>query len=291
MTKFFKVAEHVFSVTMPDTCPLWEEMQQYDPFVIPEGDGAIFSVEVVDSLPERDRVKLYGGSEEPGEPVVMLYRAGEDWITETAVFSGRPFAARMLANADFTLGRVQILNPGEALFGLNNALMLMYAFRTAGMGTLEMHASVIVNGGRAFLWLAKSGTGKSTHSRLWLRYIEGSRLLNDDNPVVRLLPDGHVEVYGTPWSGKTPCYRNEHYPLGAFVQIRRSLVNSISPQPPLEAYATLYSSSSGFKSDPVMADQLHSTFEKMVSRCRFYNLDCRPDEEAARVSSKELLAL
>jgi len=291
MDKYFKVAEHVFSVSMPESHPLWARMQQYDPFLLQDEEAPIFTVELVESLPEMDMVKVYGGNEEPGQPVVMLYKAGEEWVFEMAVFSGRPYAARVIANADFTHARMQVLNSSYALFGLNNALMLMFAFRTAGMGTLEMHASVIVNNGKAFLWLAKSGTGKSTHSQLWLKYIEGSRLLNDDNPVVRIRPDGGVEVYGTPWSGKTPCYINEHYPLGAFVQIRRSLENKISRQSIVEAYATLYSSSSGFKSDPKMADDLHSTFEKIALGCPFYYLDCRPDKEAAEVSSKELLAL
>lgn len=291
MEKYFKVAEHVFSLSLPDSHGLWGRLQQYDPFVTEASSSPIFTVELADSLPEMEMVKLYGGNEEPGQPVVMLYRAGKDWVFEMAAASGCPFAARVLSNPDFTRARMQILDMRYSLFGLNNAMMLMYAFRTAGMGTLEMHASVIVNGGKAFLWLAKSGTGKSTHSQLWLKYVEGSRLLNDDNPVVRLRADGNVEVYGTPWSGKTPCYINEHYPLGAFVQIRRSAENRISRQSVVEAYATLYSSSSGFKSDPEMADALHSTFEKIALGCPFYYLDCRPDREAAEVSSAELLSL
>ena len=101
--------------------------------------------------------------------------------------------------------------------------------------------------------------------------------------------DGTVEVYGSPWSGKTPCYRNEHYPAGAFVQIRRSPDNVITRLSVLESYALLYSSSSGFKSDAAMADGLHATFEKIISRIPCYALDCRPDADAARVCSAELM--
>ena len=111
---------------------------------------------------------------------------------------------KLWANSDFTLSKLLIACPSESLFAINNALMLQYAFRTAGMNTLEMHASVIENGGKGYLFLAKSGTGKSTHSKMWLRNIPDSHLLNDDNPIVRVLEDGSVRVYGSPWSGKTP---------------------------------------------------------------------------------------
>lgn len=275
---------------MPGDHPLWGKMAQYGPFAVDDAEGeGVFSVEVVESLPEVGATLVYGGSEEEGQPVVMLYRHSGGWVYEMAVCSGRPVCARMHSDLSFTRGELQILNPDEGLFGLNNALMLMFAFRTAGMGTLEMHASVIVNGGRAFLWMAKSGTGKSTHSRMWLRHIAGSRLLNDDNPVVRVMEDGAVEVFGSPWSGKTPCYVNEHYPAGAFVQIRRSPGNAITRLKVVESYALLYSSSSGFKSDPSMADGLNDTFEKILSRVPCYVLDCRPDAEAARVCADELL--
>ena len=60
--------------------------------------------------------------------------------------------------------------------------------------------------------MGKSGTGKSTHSRLWLENVPGATLLNDDNPIVRLTLVGAI-VYGSPWSGKTPCYKNESAPL------------------------------------------------------------------------------
>ena len=55
--------------------------------------------------------------------------------------------------------------------------------------------------------LGKSGTGKSTHSRLWLKYIPDTKLLNDDNPAVRIMDNNTIMIYGTPWSGKTPCYK------------------------------------------------------------------------------------
>lgn len=291
MTKVFKVAGHAFGVSLPDAHPLCSRLGQYEPFIAPDDTPVLFSVSLTDSIDTSGAETVYSGPEDPDQPLVRLLRKGDCWIYEMAVCSNRPLAARMISDRDFTSARLLILNENEALFGLNNALMLMFAFRTAPLMTLEMHASVIVNKGRAFLWLASSGTGKSTHSRLWLKHIEGSHLLNDDNPIVRVLEDGTVMVYGSPWSGKTPCYRNEEYPAGAFVRIRRADFNRITRLGVFEAYALLYSSSSGFKTDPAMGDALHATFEKIVSSSPCYVLDCLPDENAAKVSSKELLGL
>lgn len=102
------------------------------------------------------------------------------------------------ANADFSDCMAALVAESEAgrKFGLNNALMLVYAFASAPYATLLMHASVIRNDGRGYLFLGKSGTGKSTHTRLWLSHIPGSDLMNDDNPVVRVV-EGTVHVFCT----------------------------------------------------------------------------------------------
>ncbi len=289
MTKTYIVAGHAFRFAIPKGNGLWEQLGQYAPFEAPKARNPLFTVEVVKDLPELPLTKVYGGCEEPGQPVVILYRSGSDWVFDMCPCAGRPVSGRVVADGGFKHAALKVLDPSQALFALNNAAMLMFAFSTVGLGTLEMHASVIVNGGRAFLWLARSGTGKSTHSRLWLEHVPGSRLLNDDNPIVRVNPDGSVEVYGSPWSGKTPCYRNEHCPAGAFVHIRRSPENRIEKLGVFESYVLLYSSSSGFKSDRDMADKLHSTFEKVISSTPCYALYCRPDEEAARVCAAQLL--
>lgn len=291
MTRSYKVAGHIFSFILPEGHPLWEKMAQYEPFALPSPEPSLFTVELVESLPEVKMEKVYGGEEEPEQPVVLLYRGAEGWAFEMAPCQGRPLSGRVIADKDFSHARLFVLNPREGLFALNNAAMLMFAFRTASYATLEMHASVVVNGGKAFLWLAKSGTGKSTHSQLWLRNIPGTTLLNDDNPVIRVMEDGHVEAFGTPWSGKTPCYKNEHYPVGAISEIVRSSENRITRKNLLQSYALLYSSSSGLKFFHDSADALHAAYEKTLAAVPCFTLECRPDADAARVSSQTLLSL
>lgn len=291
MTKKYKVAGHVFALELPDGFPLWQYLGQYDPFEISSDDSPLFTVELVKSIPEAERECVYDVPTEDGETVVKLYREGTGWFIEMSPDHNRPVCASALSDEHFNHAVVELhtRRVSDAVFGINNALMLMYAFRTAMMGTLEMHASVISNSGRAFLFLGKSGTGKSTHSSLWLEYVPGSELVNDDNPIVRVLEDGTVMAYGSPWSGKTPCYKNLEYPVGAFVRIRQSPENRIERMGLLESYATIYSSCSGFKAHKEMGDGLHSTLEAVVTTTPCYVLDCRPDREAAMVSSAEVL--
>lgn len=291
MTKAFKVAEHIFHLQLPDDSPLWPMLGQYDPFEVAPVDNPVFVLKLVDELPELSLETVYDVPVEPGETVVKLYRCGDVWQFEVAPTDKYPIIGRIRVCDGFTRGELNIARcrVQDAVFCVNNALMLMFAFRTSTLGTLEMHASVIRNSGKGFLFLAKSGTGKSTHSSLWLKHIPGSELLNDDNPVVRVWPDGSVVVYGSPWSGKTPCYKNIQCPVGAFVRIRRAPENKINRLSVLESYALLYSSSSGFKADREMGDGLHSSLEAAVLNAPCYVLDCRPDEEAAIVCSKEVL--
>lgn len=291
MTKSFKVAGHVFALTLPDASPLWDSLGQYDPFVVSDGTP-IFTLEAVDALPEGDRTLVLDPPVEPGETVIRIFSQGDARVIEMAPNDTAPTTAELWISADCTSARIRLIKEtvNASLFSVNNALMLVFAFRTACLDTLEMHASVIKCDGRAFLFLAKSGTGKSTHSSLWLKHVPGSELLNDDNPVVRYYPeDGSVICYGSPWSGKTPCYKNDSAPVGSFVRIRRCAENKIETLDLFNSYALLYSSSSGFKADRAMADGLHATMSALAASVPCRVLDCRPDEEAARVCSEAVL--
>lgn len=285
MTGYFKVAGHCFGISLPDASGLWAEMQrQYAPFAVEKADEQmLFHLELVDSLPQPKDLKcLYNTPTADGETVVKLYKGEGVYLFETSPDHRIPTVARILASEDFSTARLQISS--HALFALNNAAMLLYAFASAGKKTVEMHASVILNGGKSYLFLGKSGTGKSTHSRLWLKHIPGSQLMNDDNPVVRILDDGSVVAYGTPWSGKTPCYKNMEAPVGAFVQLKQAPQNSIRKASVLDAYVSLFSSISGIKNDNSrMADDLNASISAIIKAVPLFNLDCLPDEAAAQL--------
>ena len=171
---------------------------------------------------------------------------------------------------------------------IDNALMVLFALATADRQTALFHAAVVSHQGRAYLFLGPSGTGKSTHARLWLKYIEGSELVNDDNPVVRI-EQGTAVVYGSPWSGKTPCYRNVSYPLGGIVVLSQAPYNKIERLGGLQAYVALMSSISGKRWDERIADGLHQTENALASNVAVWHLECLPDEEAARMCGEKLV--
>lgn len=247
----------VFVLKVED-CPQWQRDSCFSPLY------------VVESGPEEPRLDIYSN-------------ADGEWWAEMAPVGNMPPVAALSMNPDCCEGRLFVGSPRFGRFAADNAAMLMFAFCTSCKRTIEMHASVIVKDEKAYMFIAKSGTGKSTHSRMWLENIPGSRLLNDDNPIVRIFGDGSVKVFGSPWSGKTPCYRNESADMGGIVRIRRSMENRLTGLGPVEAYAAVNSSTSGLRHVEKMADGLYETISQVALTVPCYVLDCRPDAQAAEV--------
>ena len=167
-------------------------------------------------------------------------------------------------------------------FGLNNALMLIFAFAGSKLNTLLIHASLVRQNGYGYAFIAKSGTGKSTQVSMWLRYLKGCDLMNDDNPIIRFI-DGKPYIYGSPWSGKTPCYRNVKAKLGAITRIDRAKVNSVERLAPIEAFASLLPSCSSMKWDKDIFNNICNCVTKLVETTGIYTLHCLPNKEAAEI--------
>ncbi len=186
---------------------------------------------------------------------------------------------------DFAQAEVSLFGDmGAQAYGLGNALMISFAFAGAPHGLLLMHSSVTMNAGRGYLFLGKSGTGKSTHSDLWVKYVPGSEILNDDNPVVRLLEDGSVRVYGTPWSGKRDFYRQLSVPVGAFVRLEQAPRNEIRRESKLQAFASILSSTSTMIWDKPTYDAITNTISGIAMRTPVFYLKNLPVAEAAQMS-------
>ena len=94
-------------------------------------------------------------------------------------------------------------------------------------GGFMLHSSAVIMDGRAYLFSADSGTGKSTHTELWLKaFGDRARILNDDKPVIRIAKNG-VFACGTPWSGKNDISSCENAPLAGICFLERSEENWI----------------------------------------------------------------
>jgi hypothetical protein len=107
---------------------------------------------------------------------------------------------------------------------------LWVAFGLAALNhkIVSIHSSTILHSGKSILFLGESGTGKSTHTSLWLEHVSGSELLNDDSPFIKVNNHDQISAYGSPWSGKTNCYKNKQAPVAAFVRISQAPYNKIS---------------------------------------------------------------
>ena len=153
--------------------------------------------------------------------------------------------------------------------------------------TLLFHGSVVAVDGQAYLFTAKSGTGKSTHTRLW-REVFGSRaiMVNDDKPFLRVTPEG-VFACGSPWMGKHGLGCNLSLPLKAVCILRRGQENRITPITAQQALPMLFQQSQC----PAKGENLPKymdLIDQLAARVDLYQMACNMDPEAALVSYRAM---
>lgn len=291
----FRVADHDFELALGAMCR---------PVPVPRN----FRVFMVDAEPESEplfRVTLdtpvEPRSDEPlqrmdydlsaGDCTLLIYpdeyrltirSAGECTI-------GCPFVAEGEVAHYYSDILAEGHKPNSVMF--DHALCFAYSFATLPHKTLLIHSSVVVKDGRAVMCLGESGTGKSTHTRLWLENIEGTERLNDDGPVVRAFEDGSVRVYGSPWSGKGAVYRAEWRPIAAFLRLSQAPENRIARQRGYMAFSALLPSTlPTLQKEERTLDLICGALSDMISVVPAYHLACLPDAAAARLSYETIFA-
>ncbi|MDE6562510.1 MAG: hypothetical protein K2K75_14095 [Muribaculaceae bacterium] len=251
-------------------------------------DDKLFTLSIIDdpeALATKGRITA-DLVDENGKTTIFTHEDGCLTIYLTAITGCQ--CCRIHLSKDYRAAKAWIGGmPNERRYAIDTALMLLYTFASSMHDTLLVHASTVEYEGKGYLFLGKSGTGKSTHSHLWIENIPGTELLNDDNPIIRII-DGKAYVYGSPWSGKTNCYRNHRIPIGGLVRLHQAPFNRITPLAGMKAYAALLPSCSCMKWDHDMAEAIHSTISKVISRIPIYALDCLPNSEAAILCKEEL---
>ena len=146
-----------------------------------------------------------------------------------------------------------------------------------------LHGSAVAVGGAAYLFTAKSGTGKSTHTRLWRELLgEDAVMLNDDKPLLRITED-RVLVYGTPYDGKHRLSTNSFAPLQALCFLERSEQNWICSVSPEDVFPSLLQQVYR-PSDPEALSRTLQLLNRMTASVRFYRLGCNMEIGAARLS-------
>ena len=163
------------------------------------------------------------------------------------------------------------------------AIQRAFAEYLFALDTLLLHGSTVAVDGRAYLFVARSGTGKSTHTRLW-REAFGTRavMINDDKPFLRLT-DTAVEAFGSPWSGKHGLDTNISAPLAGICILERGTENVIRPIQPEAALSRLQK-----EAYAPMEEEKHPQFQTLVEKLSrqvpLWHMTCTKDPQAAKVA-------
>jgi hypothetical protein len=297
----YKIADYYVAIHCQEDDELWDNIPQYEPFqlnpYVNQGELAkayasdkfIFNIKPVKAA-ENSAPKI------PSEKYKVTTIVQDGWSMD--VYKNINYF--FVFHSDFDKNGWCTLNFSESniediegylftsccslsmrMLCFNNAMMLLCSYFGAQDGILLFHSSVVVKDDKGYMFLGKSGTGKSTHSKLWLNNIEGTSLLNDDNPAVRIFPDGTVKVYGSPWSGKTSCYKNFGVPVAGCVRLWQASETKIKKLSTVEAYAALFPTVSFMKWEKEIADNVSKSLNVFIEKVPVYSLWNRPEKEAA----------
>lgn len=280
MKRTYRVARHTFQVCGEQLCKAVERIEGFRPFEC-EGGEPLFEYREGGEAPVMKEVQytfLY-------EDVTGTFGRWEKGFLLT-LKPDREEAFHLWMEEG---GMVVWLCGNWSVRLYRFALWVGYGLMTLPFDTVAIHSSCIVYKDKAILFLGESGTGKSTHTRLWREHIPGAVLLNDDSPMI-CVEDGKVWAYGSPWSGKTPCYKQERYELAGCVRLSQAPYNRIQKLPVLHAYGAIHPSCPPeFAYDSVLYDGVSGFIGKLLSKVPFYHLACLPDAEAARLSCSTVM--
>ena len=282
--RFFSIAGHRFAITMTEG-DILTLLPNLEPFECDCTGDVLFEITSDNSIQPSWRGNKIGTFPCPSATFEVFRQDNGAYQILTMNEFGIP-CAFMQSDAErrnFTITTRGSNN--DMVFGFNNTLMVIFTMCTAPHKTLLMHSATVENSGKGYMFLGVSGQGKSTHSNKWVEYIKGSTLINDDNPVIRIADDGTPIVYGSPWSGKRPIYKNVHYPIGGIAAIEQDKTNHIRRESIPVAFGIMLSSCSTLKFDKEIHIFICSTISKLLEKITIHTLFCLPDEEAARLSS------
>ena len=152
-----------------------------------------------------------------------------------------------------------------------------------------MHGSVIAVDGVAYIFTAKSGVGKTTHTRLWLeKFGDRAYVLNGDKPIIRFI-DGTPYACGTPWRGKENYGVNEMLPLAGIVFFGRGVENNTYPMEKEDAFFALSGQIYRSRDKDVLLKTLTLT-DRLISSVKLVRAVCNMEKEAAEVVYRTLTA-
>lgn len=289
--RLYTVADFTFGVSLPCGIDADRLLPSFSAFKAQgETDAAVlFRLNAADGLPFRPNGEAKLEEMETVFGRMALYADGDGYIIEMATAKGHAHTLRVDG-----LFQCAYLSAcwADPFVGAVVSSMLRVVFSQAVLpfGAVSLHAVALVCRGCGFLFMGRSGTGKSTHARLWMESVEGCELLNDDNPTVRLCGD-RAFVYGTPWSGKTPCYRARRAPLSGMVRLSQAAANRFTPCGDVDAFVAVLPGSAVFPLNDRLHNLMCDTLVTLAASTTVGRLECLPDTAAAMLCARSLGAL
>lgn len=287
---YFRVADFTFDVRMPEERDAERLLPSFRPF---RCDGhtdeeLLFRFTTVSAsvVPQEEVVLLEESVNDIGHTRLMKLSNGyrvEIRFTENGAVHLLHTDSRFMS----AIAEIRWEDP-HASEVLSSMLRIVFSQAVVYRKGISIHAAAVTLDSTAYLFTGKSGTGKSTHASLWRMNFPGCRLLNDDNPAIRII-EGKAVVYGTPWSGKTPCYKNLRFSIGGIARLRQTPENCFVRQSDVDAFITLLPGCSAIHQDGEQYGALCDTLAELAGLVPIGVLECLPDREAAILCREELM--
>lgn len=291
---YFRVAGLLFSVALPDGWDVETILPSFHPFRCKtcSEEKAIFRVLATTQSFADDGKRTELLEDSPNDiGRTRLFRSTDGYCVEINNDTTQNGLVHTMITDPHFESATAYIRPEDLSMGAVLSSMVRFLFAQAVLehDGVFVHASCVSMEGKSYLFLGKSGTGKSTHARQWLQAFPDCRLLNDDNPALRI-EDGKVMVYGTPWSGKTSCYKNEGYPVAGIARLRQAKTNSFYLLEGPEIFAALLPSCSAIRQDAGLLEALYCTLIQIAEQVTVGCMECLPNIDAARVCYNSLYA-
>lgn len=151
---------------------------------------------------------------------------------------------------------------------------------------IVLHSSCVEKDGFAYLFSAKSGTGKSTHTHLWLKELANTRIINDDKPLL-IIRDCKLYACGTPFSGKTDENANECVLVRAISFLHRSEENTLKRIKPVLA-VPLFIAQTVNPRNKAYAEKMLTMADRVLTQTPIFQIGCNKEEGTGKWAYEEL---
>lgn len=275
MKKTFQIGSFSFELEFPEQFILPADMRKFE-----VSGGAVdytYTITLVDELPEAEGIPFVQRMD------LQVFRIREGLESRLIGVKGdeRPYALyrEITQNrAEIFAGRWYLaeMEKYEVVF----LSLLAFERRLMSRPCLILHCAYTEYQGKAMLFSAPSGTGKTTQAGLWERY-RGSRTVNGDKAL--------LEYNGTTWTangwpvcGTSEICENKTLPVGCIVMLSQAKMNQAWRLQPAEAFKSLYGQITMNRWDQEGTGQKLDLLEQLVGKVPVYHLACDISEDAVK---------